>query len=85
MMEQLKFFLETFSQETCVVIQENMDAKVKKLTSGTKRENPNLISKRTCSMMRIAASPGSIFHFPSTSYKHTRSTQLVHIDIIIRN
>ena len=33
----------------------------------------------------IAASPGSIFHFPSWSYKHTRSTQLVHMDITIRN
>uniref|UniRef100_A0A2P2N5L1 Uncharacterized protein n=1 Tax=Rhizophora mucronata TaxID=61149 RepID=A0A2P2N5L1_RHIMU len=31
-------------------------------SSGTKRDNPNLIMRRTCSMKRIAARPGSIFH-----------------------
>ncbi|GKV35705.1 hypothetical protein SLEP1_g43937 [Rubroshorea leprosula] len=55
------------------------------ITSGTKRENPNFISSRTCSMIRIAARPGSIFHFPSWSYNHTRSAELVHIAIIMRN
>lgn len=57
----------------------------KEQTSGTKRENPNLISSRTCSITRIAASPGSILHFPSRSYRHTRSTELVHMDITMRN
>lgn len=55
------------------------------LTSGTMRENPNLIINSTCSIISIAASPGEICHSPSRSYKHTRSTQLVHIDITIRN
>lgn len=55
------------------------------ITSGTKRENPNLIIRRACSMTRIAASPGSIFHFPSSSYSHAKSAQLVHIDMTIRN
>lgn len=54
-------------------------------TSGTKRENPNLIRRRICSMIKIAASPGSNLHFPSASYKQTRSAQLVQIDITIRN
>lgn len=57
----------------------------KGITSGTKRETPNLMSRSTCSMTRIAASPGSIFHFPSWSYKHTRRAEFVHMDITIRN
>jgi len=54
-------------------------------TSGTNREKPNLINKRTCSMIKIAARPGSIFHFPSSSYSHAKRAQLVHIDINMRN
>lgn len=54
-------------------------------SSGTRRESPNLRSKSMCSMMRIAASPGSIFHFPSWSYKHTKSAEFVHMDITTRN
>lgn len=56
-----------------------------RVTSGTKRENPNLINRRICSMTKIIASPGSRLHFPSWSYNHTRNAQLVHIDITIRN
>lgn len=54
-------------------------------SSGTRRESPNFRSNSTCSMMRIAASPGSIFHLPSWSYKHTKSAEFVHIDITTRN
>lgn len=36
-------------------------------------------------MTNIAASPGSNFHFPSTSYRHTKSAQLVQIDNTIKN
>lgn len=57
----------------------------KTITLGKKREKPNLVNKRTCSMIKIAASPGSIFHFPSSSYSHAKIAQLVHIDISIRN
>lgn len=61
------------------------DTLQKRVTSGTKRENPNLINRRICSMTKIIASPGSRLHFPSWSYNHTRNAQLVHIDITIRN
>lgn len=54
-------------------------------SSGTKREKPNLINKRTCSMIKIAASPGSTFHFPSSSYSQAKRAQLVQIDITVRN
>ena len=39
--------------------------KRKRKTSGTMRENPNLINRRRCSMTKIIASPGSMLHFPS--------------------
>lgn len=54
-------------------------------TSGTIRENPNLMNKSMCSIMRMAARPGDIFHSPSWSYKHTRRMEFVQIDITIRN
>lgn len=54
-------------------------------SSGTRRERPNFRSKSTCSIMRIAASPGSIFHLPSRSYKHTKSAEFVHMDVTTRN
>lgn len=54
-------------------------------TSGTMRENPNFMNRSTCSIIRIAASPGDKFQLPSRSYMHTRSALLVQIDITIRN
>jgi len=36
-------------------------------------------------MIKIAASPGSTFHFPSSSYSHAKRAQLVQIDITVRN
>lgn len=59
--------------------------RMSKHTSGTKREKPNLMRRRTCSITNMAARPGSILHFPSWSYSHTKSAQLVQIDITVRN
>lgn len=50
-----------------------------KLTSETNHENPNLARSNKCSSKRMAARPGSIFHRPASSYKHTNNAQLVTI------
>lgn len=67
------------------IINLDVNKREETLTSGTKREKPNLINKRTCSMIKIAASPGSTFHFPSSSYSQAKRAQLVQIDITVRN
>ena len=47
------------------------------LTSETNHENPNLARSSKCSSRRMAARPGSIFHLPASSYKHTSNAQFV--------